>query len=104
MKCICHHYRRSTTSFRRKLFGQPTNTDDEAVAVTFTEGGDRVAVHPLSSFRKYWEIATILLVVYTVVVLPFRAAFYVDYYRDLEEEHNLISQLEVLRLPQTDPT
>ncbi len=60
-----------------------------------TETEIKVGVHPLSAFRKYWEIATILLVIYTVLVLPFRAAFYLDYYRDLDERHNLFQQLQV---------
>jgi hypothetical protein len=40
-----------------------------------------VRVHPLSNFRRYWDLATIALTLYTVLVLPFRAAFYWDYYR-----------------------
>lgn len=33
--------------------------------------------------------------IYTLLVLPFRAAFYWEYYRDLEMHHNVIEQLEV---------
>ena len=45
--------------------------------------------------RNYWDIALILLVAWTVVVLPIRAAFAPDYYKDLEINHNLFQQLEV---------
>jgi hypothetical protein len=44
--------------------------EEEAAVATVSEKD--VRVHPLSSFRKYWEIVTILLVIYTVLVLPFR--------------------------------
>ena len=87
--------RRSTNSFRRKLFGQPNDSDGEPV--TRLVSAASVRVHPHSTFRKYWEIATILLVIYTVFVLPFRAAFYLDYYKELETRHHLIQQLQVTK-------
>ena len=70
--------------------------DDELEPAPKT--GNDVRVHPLSAFRKYWEITTILLVVYTVLVLPFRAAFYLDFYKDLEHSHNIIQQLQVTHI------
>ena len=85
--------RRSTNSFRRKLFGQATGEAAEEVTEQTTE--DSVRVHPLSAFRRYWDIIVILLVLYTILVLPFRAAFYLDYYHDLDEHHNLLQQLQV---------
>lgn len=52
------------------MFGSAWGEEEEAaVAIS---GPSDVRVHPLSAFRKYWEIVTILLVIYTVLVLPFR--------------------------------
>lgn len=85
--------RRTTNSFKRKLFGQSTADDDDFVPIEKSE--DDVRVHPLSAFRKYWEIVTICLVIYTVLVLPFRAAFYLDFYEELDRHHNLFQQLQV---------
>lgn len=45
--------------------------------------------------RRNWDITAIALTIYTLLVLPFRAAFYWEYYRDLEMHHNVIEQLEV---------
>lgn len=87
--------RRASNSFRQKLFGQPAGRLEEVIEMASAESQDCVRVHPLSAFRKYWELAIIALVAYTVIVLPFRAAFFLDYYRDLEARHNLFQQLQV---------
>ena len=86
-------FRRSTNSFKRKLFGQSEADADNLTPAVKTD--DDVRIHPLSAFRKYWEIVTIVLVVYTVLILPFRAAFYLDFYKDLDHGHNLFQQLQV---------
>lgn len=39
-------------------------------------------------------MAAIVLTMWTLLVLPFRAAFYWGYYRELEMHHNVIQQLE----------
>ena len=39
-------------------------------------------------------MAAIILTMWTLLVLPFRAAFYWEYYRELEMHHNVIQQLE----------
>ena len=45
--------------------------------------------------RRNWDLTAIALTIYTLLVLPFRAAFYWEYYRDLEMHHSIIEQLEV---------
>ena len=40
-----------------------------------------------------------VLVAYTVVVLPFRAAFFWEYYHQLDMYHHLWQQLQVLSCP-----
>ena len=64
--------RRSSESFRKKLFGQARDEAAEEIIQANTER--HVRVHPLSSFRWWWDMTTIVLVAYTVVVLPFRGA------------------------------
>ena len=39
-------------------------------------------------------MAAIFLTMWTLLVLPFRAAFYWEYYRELEMHHNIVQQLE----------
>ena len=39
-------------------------------------------------------MAAIVLTMWTLLVLPFRAAFYWEYYRELEMHHNVVQQLE----------
>ncbi|CAL5223621.1 g6162 [Coccomyxa viridis] len=66
--------------------------EDDFIREAATEG---VRVHPLSLFRRNWDLTAIALTIYTLLVLPFRAAFYWEYYRDLEMHHSIIEQLEV---------
>ncbi|BDA48837.1 Potassium/sodium hyperpolarization-activated cyclic nucleotide-gated channel [Coccomyxa sp. Obi] len=88
--------RRSTNSFRTKLFGQAKRVPgEEIVDASVTAGSDRVRVHPLSNFRRYWDLTAIALTIHTVLVLPFRAAFFWDYYRELEAHHTILEQLQV---------
>ena len=77
--CAC----RRTNSFRTKLFGQSKRAAGDEIVNTLPDAHQRnsVRVHPLSSFRRYWDLTTIALTMYTVLVLPFRAAFFWDYYR-----------------------
>lgn len=58
---------------------------------------DCVRVHPHSNFRRYWDLAAIALTIHTIVFLPFRAAFFWDYYRDLEAHHTIVEQLQVCK-------
>ena len=39
-------------------------------------------------------MAAIVLTMWTLLVLPFRAAFYWEYYRELEMHHNIVQQLQ----------
>ena len=148
-------HRRSTTSFKRKLFGQADGAEVTPDLVSqHTE--DTVRVHPLSRFRNGWDSTTLgeqsvlpdhifpklcqptlslcqttrskqrnapahaavsremallygslsnlslgltpvhaVLVAFTVVVLPFRAAFISEFYRQLDMHHHLWQQLQV---------
>lgn len=89
--------RRSTNSFRTKLFGQAKRVPGEEDIIESTGTvSDSVRVHPLSNFRRYWDLAAIALTIHTVLVLPFRAAFFWDYYRELEAHHTIWEQLQVL--------
>lgn len=54
-----------------------------------------VRIHPLSAFKRYWDLAIVIMVAYTVVVLPVRCAFSWDYYHALDAGHNLFHQLAV---------
>ena len=46
--------------------------------------------------RRNWDLAAIVLTMWTLLVLPFRAAFYWEYYqRFFEMHHSIIEQLEV---------
>jgi hypothetical protein len=56
---------------------------------------NEVRVHPLSFFRFYWDVAIMAAVFYTVIMLPLRAAFYWEYYRDLGHHHNVFQQIKV---------
>ena len=56
---------------------------------------DHVRIHPLSSFKRYWDLAIVVMVAYTVVALPVRCAFSWDYYHALDAGHNLFHQLAV---------
>ena len=56
---------------------------------------DYVRIHPLSSFKRYWDLAIVVMVAYTVVALPVRCAFSWDYYHALDAGHNLFHQLAV---------
>lgn len=60
-----------------------------------TASTDVVRVHPLSFFKYYWDLAVMAAVFYTVIMLPLRAAFYWEYYRDLGHHHNVIQQIKV---------
>ncbi|KAK9806501.1 hypothetical protein WJX73_004260 [Symbiochloris irregularis] len=92
--------RRSTNSFRKKLFGQ--DRDENAEEIITQQSSNNVWIHPLSKFRDGWDTTTLILVVYTVLVLPFRAAFFFDYYKDLEHDHNLFLQLQADWMLSTD--
>jgi len=87
--------RRSTNSFRTKLFGQAKRVPGEEIIDDVGMEYNSVRVHPLSNFRRYWDLAAIALTIHTVLVLPFRAAFYWDYYRELEAHHTILEQLQV---------
>ncbi len=88
--------RRSTNSFRTKLFGQAKRVPGQEIIIdAVSTASDRVRVHPLSSFRRYWDLTAIALTIHTVLVLPFRAAFFWDYYRELEAHHTILEQLQV---------
>ncbi|KAK9819773.1 hypothetical protein WJX72_002193 [[Myrmecia] bisecta] len=83
--------RRRTDSFRRKLFGVP-----QGQGVELTEESvnvDSVRVHPLSHFRRYWDACIILMVIYSVVVLPVRAAFWHDYWAHLPHVNSIWGQI-----------
>jgi hypothetical protein len=47
----------------------------DPMAVQKTDWG---MVHPLSNFMKYWDIATLFLLLFTAVVTPFEVAFVED--------------------------
>ncbi|CAL8463290.1 g2824 [Coccomyxa elongata] len=87
--------RRSTNSFRTTLFGQVKRVPGEEIIDAVSTATDRVRVHSLSSFRRYWDLTAIALTIHTVLVLPFRAAFFWDYYRELEAHHTILEQLQV---------
>lgn len=87
--------RRSTNSFRTKLFGQAKRVPGEEIIDAVPTASNRVRVHPLSNFRRYWDLTAIVLTIHTVLVLPFRAAFFWDYYRELEARHTILEQLQV---------
>ena len=75
---------RRTNSFRTKLFGQSKRVAGDEIVNSASDAvyeHGNVRVHPLSNFRRYWDLTTIALTMYTVLVLPFRAAFFWDYYR-----------------------
>lgn len=75
------------------MFGQQAGRDEDGIAAI--PASNTVRVHPQSALRRYWETTIIALTGYTIVVLPFRAAFHLEYYRDLGYHHNLIQQIQV---------
>lgn len=87
--------RRSTASFRKKLFGheQPEGYEDNIITQDLSV--NNVRVHPLSAFKRYWDLAIVIMVAYTVVVLPVRCALSWDYYHALDAGHNIFHQLAV---------
>ena len=87
--------RRSTASFRKKLFGHEKQEDYEEDIIARDSGSTNVRVHPLSHFKRYWDMAIVCMVAYTIVVLPVRCAFSWDYYHQLDAGHNLFHQLAV---------
>ena len=87
--------RRSTASFRRKLFGHEQQEGYDDNIITQDQSKDHVRVHPLSAFKRYWDLAIVIMVAYTVVVLPVRCAFSWDYYHALDAGHNIFHQLAV---------
>jgi hypothetical protein len=89
--------RRSTNSFRRKLFGQAF--EEEVEDMVDVRSVHQVRIHPLSVFRFYWDLVIVVVVIYAVIMLPLRAAFYWDYYRDLGHHHNLFEQIRVTHTP-----
>lgn len=89
------HCRRSTASFRKKLFGHEQQEGYEDNIITQDMSVDYVRIHPLSSFKRYWDLAIVIMVAYTVVALPVRCAFSWDYYHALDAGHNLFHQLAV---------
>ena len=89
------HCRRSTASFRKKLFGHEQQEGYEDNIITQDMSIDYVRIHPLSSFKRYWDLAIVVMVAYTVVALPVRCAFSWDYYHALDAGHNLFHQLAV---------
>ena len=90
-----HACRRSTASFRRKLFGHEQQAGFEDTIITQDQSKHNVRVHPLSAFKRYWDFAIVVMVAYTVVVLPVRCAFSWDYYHALDAGHNIFHQLAV---------
>lgn len=93
--CKATHCRRSTASFRKKLFGHEQQEGYEDNIITQDMSVDYVRIHPLSSFKRYWDLAIVIMVAYTVVALPVRCAFSWDYYHALDAGHNLFHQLAV---------
>lgn len=89
------HCRRSTASFRKKLFGHVQQEGYEDNIITQDMSTDDIRIHPLSSFKRYWDLAIVVMVAYTVVALPVRCAFSWDYYHALDAGHNLFHQLAV---------
>lgn len=89
------HCRRSTASFRKKLFGHEQQEGYEDNIITQDMSVNYVRIHPLSSFKRYWDLAIVVMVAYTVVALPVRCAFSWDYYHALDAGHNLFHQLAV---------
>ncbi|DBA67394.1 TPA: hypothetical protein ACH3X2_001686 [Trebouxia sp. C0005] len=87
--------RRSTASFRKKLFGHEQQAGFEDNIITQDQSKHNVRVHPLSAFKRYWDLAIVFMVAYTVVVLPVRCAFSWDYYHALDAGHNIFHQLAV---------
>ena len=69
--------------------------DYEEDIISHDSSPDIVRVHPLSHFKRYWDMAIVCMVAYTVVVLPVRCAFSWDYYHQLDAGHNLFHQLAV---------
>ncbi|DBB03995.1 TPA: SCF ubiquitin ligase complex subunit [Trebouxia sp. C0004] len=88
--------RRSTASFRRKLFGHEQQAGFEDNIISQDQSMHNVRVHPLSAFKRYWDLAIVVMVAYTVVVLPVRCAFSWDYYHALDAGHNIFHQLASL--------
>lgn len=85
--------REGNDMFAQQLFGSPktTSTDHfEAEKALKT-----VRIHPLSLFRKYWDFAVIICVIFSVVVLPFRAAFYWDTWDHGSNHGILLHQIRV---------
>lgn len=50
-------YRRSTNSFRKKLFGQ--DRDENAEEIITQQSTNNVSIHPLSKFRDGWDTTTL---------------------------------------------
>ncbi len=71
---------------------------EEDIIDTTGTVSDSVRVHPLSNFRRYWDLTAIAFTIHTILVLPFRAAFFWDYYRELEAHHTIWEQLQVMKL------
>ncbi|KAK9863077.1 hypothetical protein WJX84_002556 [Apatococcus fuscideae] len=70
--------RQGTELFSQQLFGTPHGISTEHLETA--KSPEAVRIHPLSLFRKYWDFVVIICVIFSVVVLPFRAAFYWDYW------------------------
>lgn len=84
------------------MFGHEQQAGFEDNIITQDQSKDNVRVHPLSAFKRYWDLAIVVMVAYTVVVLPVRCAFSWDYYHALDAGHNIFHQLAV-RLWQRSP-
>ena len=90
MHALCHGHSRGCTQ-------------THAACRTFCRKNDVSAYLLLKAclhVRRNWDLTAIALTIYTLLVLPFRAAFYWEYYQDLEMHHSIIEQLEVSRWPQ----
>ena len=60
-----------------KLFGTQTQVEEEENNDPLNEFWmNKYVVHPESPLRRNWDMFAILLVVYTVFVLPTRTAFF----------------------------
>ncbi len=79
--------RQGSDVFAEQLFGSPRGPTHEQIETAKTT--KTVRIHPLSMFRKYWDFAVIICVIFSVIVLPFRAAFYWDVW-DHGNNHGLL--------------
>lgn len=48
---------------------------DESMNKTITKW-TQLVIHPLSLFRKWWDLLVMVLVVWNIIVLPVRLSFY----------------------------